>query len=122
MSCRRVQEAISARIDGEEPGLPLALVEAHVAGCADCRSFSTAAASLHRRTRVRSADAVPDLSAAILAAAVPPAPVPPTPMPAGSAREWPRYVLLVVALTQLLIALARPRPRRRGRHHRAPRP
>ena len=105
MSCRRVQEAISARIDGEEPGLPLELVEVHIAGCADCRSFSTAAAALHRRTRVRSADAVPDLSAAILAAAVPPAPVPRTPMPAGSAREWPRYVLLVVALTQLLIAL-----------------
>ena len=43
---------------------------------------------------------MPDLSDAILAAAVPP-----TPVSVGSAREWPRYVLLVVALTQLLIAL-----------------
>jgi predicted anti-sigma-YlaC factor YlaD len=100
MSCRPVQEAISARIDGEEPGLPLAQVEAHVAGCADCRAFAAAATSLHRRVRVRPAEAVPDLSASILAAS---APARPRAVPA--VREWPRYVLLVVALTQLLIAL-----------------
>ena len=103
MSCRPVQEAISARIDGEEPGLSLAQVEAHLAGCPDCRSFATAATSLHRRVRVRPADAVPDLSEAILAAAAPATAPPPVQGP--PAREWPRYVLLVVAVTQLLVAL-----------------
>jgi predicted anti-sigma-YlaC factor YlaD len=100
MSCRRIQEAISARIDGEAPGLPLEHIDAHVARCPTCRAFAASATALHRQGRVRSADAVPDLSDAILAAAGPLRPV-----PAARSREWPRYVLLVIALTQLLIAL-----------------
>ena len=102
MSCRRVQEAISARIDGEEPGLPLEQVEAHVAGCPDCRAFvdrGHLAPPAHvrvplgrRRTRSQRGD--PRRRGAARPGA-----------DAGSAREWPRYVLLVVALTQLLIAL-----------------
>jgi hypothetical protein len=54
--------------------------------------------------RVQPAEAVPDLAEVIVrAAATGPTPVPVHAAPA--AREWPRYVLLVVALTQLLVAL-----------------
>jgi predicted anti-sigma-YlaC factor YlaD len=100
MSCRRVQEAISARIDGEDPGLPVARVDAHLATCPACRAFAASATAVHRRVRVQPAEPVPDLAEAILRAATPPV-APATPV----APEWPRYVLLVVALTQLLIAI-----------------
>jgi predicted anti-sigma-YlaC factor YlaD len=98
MSCRRVQEAISARIDGEDPGFSAERIDAHVASCPTCRAFAASAAALHRQVRVQPAEPVPDLADAILLAAqgLPRAP---------SAPEWPRYVLLVVAFTQLLIAL-----------------
>jgi predicted anti-sigma-YlaC factor YlaD len=45
MRCIRFREAISARIDGEDPGLPTEDIDAHVAQCADCRSWAGAAAS-----------------------------------------------------------------------------
>jgi predicted anti-sigma-YlaC factor YlaD len=100
MSCRRVQEAISARIDGEDPGLGPERIDAHLASCPACRAFAASAAAVHRQVRVQPAEPIPDLAEAILRAATPPAaPVAPV------APEWPRYVLLVVALTQLLIAI-----------------
>jgi predicted anti-sigma-YlaC factor YlaD len=55
-------------------------------------------ATQHRELRVRAAEPVPDLTASILAA-VPPA-LRPHPV-----REWVRYALLAIALTQLVIAL-----------------
>ncbi|MBV9921216.1 MAG: zf-HC2 domain-containing protein [Pseudonocardia sp.] len=100
MACRRVQEAISARIDGEDPGLTAAQVDAHLASCPACRAFAMSAATVHRKVRVQPAETVPDLADAILRVATPP-----TPAPVPAAPEWPRYVLLVVALTQLLIAV-----------------
>src|SRR4051794_31382411 len=100
MSCRRVQEAISARIDGEDPGLGPERIDAHLASWPACRAFAAPAAPAPGRGRVRPAEPIPDLAEAILRAATPPAaPVAPV------APEWPRYVLLVVALTQLLIAI-----------------
>jgi predicted anti-sigma-YlaC factor YlaD len=47
-SCERWREAIGALLDGEEPGIEPALVDAHVAACANCRSFRAAAADLAR--------------------------------------------------------------------------
>jgi hypothetical protein len=49
---------------------------------------------------VRPAEVVPDLSVSILAASAPA-----RPQPVAATREWPRYLLLVLALTQLHIAL-----------------
>ena len=43
MTCMQIHQAISARLDGEDPGLDESTVYAHLAGCADCRAFS------HRR-------------------------------------------------------------------------
>jgi predicted anti-sigma-YlaC factor YlaD len=62
MTCERWREAISARIDGEDPGIDPALVDAHLARCAVCRSFAESAAATRRRARVGVAPALPDLS------------------------------------------------------------
>lgn len=40
--CRRWRDAISARADGEDPGLDPRLVATHLARCADCRAFAAA--------------------------------------------------------------------------------
>jgi predicted anti-sigma-YlaC factor YlaD len=73
-------------------------VDDHLATCTACASWSVAVAAQHRELRVRPAEPVPDLTAAILAA------VPPARRP-HPVREWVRYALLAVALTQLVIAL-----------------
>ena len=39
MECDRAREAISARIDGEDPGVPGGALEAHLAGCDACRNW-----------------------------------------------------------------------------------
>src|SRR5437762_8193478 len=44
--CEDVQAALSARLDGEEPGLEDALVEAHVAGCVTCATWLAGAQKL----------------------------------------------------------------------------
>jgi predicted anti-sigma-YlaC factor YlaD len=93
MRCSEFQEAISARLDGEAAPIEPAALEAHVARCAACRAFAASADTLTRSVRVRPAEAVPNLTAMILASA---------PRPA---RVWPRYVLLWVGLTELVLAL-----------------
>jgi predicted anti-sigma-YlaC factor YlaD len=62
VDCTRWREAISARLDGEDPGVDPALVDAHVARCAGCRAFADAASDAHRSQRVGTAPDVPDLS------------------------------------------------------------
>ncbi len=107
MNCDQSREAISARLDGEEPGQPEAALDAHLAGCGDCQAFALGAGDLHRSLRVRAAEPVPDLSAAILQAvprgdgdaiAAPGSP----PRPAVA---WLRYGLTVVGLTMLVLAM-----------------
>lgn len=102
MDCSDIREALSARLDDEEPGVDVGRVEAHLSGCAACTSYAHDLGVLHRMTRVRAADAVPDLSAAILAT---------TPGRAAVARSrqaepigTARWALFVVALTQLTLA------------------
>src|SRR4051794_18376011 len=93
MRCSDFQEAISARLDGEAAAIEPADLDAHLARCAACRAFATGAERFGRSIRVRPAENVPDLTSTILANA----PV--------TARRWPRYVLLWVGLTQLVLAL-----------------
>jgi predicted anti-sigma-YlaC factor YlaD len=62
VSCARWQDAISARLDGEDPGLATELVDAHVARCPACQRFASAAARVRGRQRLGAAPAVPDLS------------------------------------------------------------
>jgi predicted anti-sigma-YlaC factor YlaD len=68
MNCMQIHQAISARVDGEDPGLDEATVYAHLAGCADCRAFSHHAESLHRSIRLAPAPEIPDLTPRILSA------------------------------------------------------
>src|SRR4029450_6267094 len=44
--CERYREALSARLDGEDPGIAETLIDAHLVGCADCRSWVAAAKAL----------------------------------------------------------------------------
>lgn len=110
MECDTVREALSARLDGEPSGQADHLVEGHLAGCRACTAWSEELATLHRMVRVREAEAVPDLSAAIVAA-FGPSPADRRRAAGRSARpalgepvSGARWALFVVALTQLVLA------------------
>jgi predicted anti-sigma-YlaC factor YlaD len=59
--------ALSARLDGEDAGMPAATVDGHMAGCAGCRDWLAGAERLDRAARVPGA---PDLTANVLAAVI----------------------------------------------------
>jgi predicted anti-sigma-YlaC factor YlaD len=65
MTCERIQVALSARLDGEDPQLPTTALDEHVAGCAGCRAWLAGAQRVDRALRPP-AD-VPDLTAEVLA-------------------------------------------------------
>lgn len=67
-SCELVHEALSARLDDEEPPVERELVDAHLAACASCREFAASLTLLNRRLRVHLVEQAPDLVAPILAA------------------------------------------------------
>jgi len=109
--CGRYQAALSALADGEDLGMAEARLRIHVAGCADCQTWAVQAAAVTRRVRIRPAEAVPDLTAAIVAAlsaAGPPAasrasrhrPGLPVPSP-----NLLRGTLALIALAQVAVAL-----------------
>lgn len=93
MRCQDYQEAISAFVDGEPAPITAAVLDEHVTGCSACRAYAEQIEALDRTVRIRAAEPVPDLSRAILAAAP------------NRARIWPRYVLLWLGLTQLVLAV-----------------
>jgi predicted anti-sigma-YlaC factor YlaD len=96
--CRAVQEALSAGLDGEDPGLAPDVVASHVEACAGCRGWEQGAAEASRRLRVRPAPAAVDLAPAVLAALRSTDVGIPT-------RRWTRLALLVTALLQLAVCL-----------------
>ena len=69
MTCEIYREAISAEMDGEDPGLDQRLVDAHLRRCASCRAFAVDAADLKSALRFARVDA-PDLAAPIVARAL----------------------------------------------------
>jgi predicted anti-sigma-YlaC factor YlaD len=97
MTCETCRDALSARLDGEDPGTPEALVDRHLAGCAACRAWSAQLTSAAGALRVTPAEPVPDLTAPILAAAAARRRAA-TPGPA-------RVALLLVGLAQVVVAL-----------------
>jgi len=101
MTCMQIHQAISARLDGEDPGLDEATVYAHLAGCADCRAFAHDAEALHRGVRLAPAPAIPDLAPGILAAI-------------GAERSTDaqpdtnlalRWILVAIAVAQIAVAI-----------------
>ena len=61
MDCDRCRAAISAKLDGEDPGLPDATLESHLAECAGCRDFAAGSARVHWMIRVTPAQPVPEM-------------------------------------------------------------
>lgn len=90
------RDLASARLDGDASPAELVALDAHLAGCAHCRAYALRVDGLNRALRVRPAEPVPDLSATIVARAHPPTP---------GRGEWVRWALVVVAATQLALAL-----------------
>jgi predicted anti-sigma-YlaC factor YlaD len=66
-TCAQWQDAVSARLDGEDPGIPAGALDAHLATCARCRSFAARIDPLDRLVHASAHD-VPDRSADILSA------------------------------------------------------
>jgi predicted anti-sigma-YlaC factor YlaD len=102
MECDRAREAISARIDGEDPGLPGGALDAHLASCADCRDWQRRAHEVTRRARLGGPFLERDLTAQVLAATPP---VRAGRRLTGDARMAPRVGLIAVALAQLAITV-----------------
>jgi predicted anti-sigma-YlaC factor YlaD len=109
MRCEPCRDSLSALLDDEDPGHPIATLDAHLAECAGCRRFSLEIADVHRRVRVREAEPVPDLTQSILDAAPPPAATTaPSPRPVAARSVligWLRYGLVVIGLTMLTMAV-----------------
>lgn len=100
MSCTHIRHAISARLDGEDPGVEPAVIETHLDTCARCREFGASAASLHRSSRVSPAPAIPDLTPAILAAIGDDATA-----PEHDTQLALRWILAVLAFVQIGVAV-----------------
>jgi predicted anti-sigma-YlaC factor YlaD len=97
MDCDSAREAISARIDGESPGLPDDVLETHLAGCACCREWQQRAHAVTRRARLGGAFLDHDLAPRVLAAV-------PAAEPWWRTGTPRRAALLVLALAQLAVA------------------
>jgi predicted anti-sigma-YlaC factor YlaD len=102
MDCDRAREAISARIDGEDPGVPGDAIEAHLETCAACRGWQQRAHAMTRRARLGGPFLDHDLGAQVLAAIPPPSRKRGRAARAGLAR---RAGLAAVAVAQLAITI-----------------
>src|SRR5882757_9496942 len=65
MRCADCREALSARLDDEELPEERAEVDAHLAGCADCRRYAERAAHVTRLARTELVEPIPDLVATV---------------------------------------------------------
>jgi len=97
MDCDRAREAVSARIDGEDGGVPDVDLATHLSGCAGCRAWEQRAYVVTRRARLGGAFLDHDLSGRVLAV---------VPLPARRARTvTQRAGLAAIAALQLSITV-----------------
>jgi predicted anti-sigma-YlaC factor YlaD len=98
MQCDRLREAVSARIDGEDPGLPDGALDAHLGVCAGCRAWQQRAHAVTRRARLGGLLLDHDLTPKVLAAA-----------PASATRRGRRFIQqagpAAIAALQLAVAI-----------------
>ncbi|MGH9104991.1 MAG: redoxin domain-containing protein [Acidimicrobiales bacterium] len=66
MDCSSAREAISALLDQEPPGVPLASLEGHLASCGACRSWQQRAHEMMPRVRLQAAQVSPPVPARLL--------------------------------------------------------
>ena len=71
IECVTIREALSARADGEATSDDVALADAHLAECAECRQFAADMERIDRMIRIRPAEPVPSLVASVTARARP---------------------------------------------------
>jgi len=71
IECVATREALSARADGEATHDEIDRADAHLAGCAECRQFASDVERVDRMVRIRPAEPVPSLVAAVTARARP---------------------------------------------------
>jgi predicted anti-sigma-YlaC factor YlaD len=101
----QIRHAISARLDGEDPGLDEATVYGHLATCAGCRAFAHDTEELHRVVRLAPAPEIPDLTPGIMAAI---GAETSTEAPATEDSETQhalRWILVAIAIAQIAIAI-----------------
>lgn len=99
MNCRAAREALSAVLDGEDPGADPAAVRSHVAGCADCARWYERADQLGRQLRIAPApEPGPDVTEAVLAQIELPR--------VGRWHRPLRVALIAAAVAQLAVGLA----------------
>lgn len=96
--CTETRVALSALIDGEDPGVPADQARAHLAGCPSCQAWRESAEDVTRAVRVQSVQ-VPDLTERVLAAVAADRPTP------DGRRQVLRLALAGSALAQLLLGL-----------------
>ncbi|MGD9798758.1 MAG: zf-HC2 domain-containing protein [Acidimicrobiia bacterium] len=66
--CALWRDAVSARADGEDPGIDARLLDAHLDRCVACRRYRDTVEALRRPMRVVPAPAVPDLAGPVVRA------------------------------------------------------
>ena len=102
--CEASREVLSARADGEASSDEITAVDAHLAECAPCRRFEVDMARVDRMVRVRPAEPVPNLVAAVTTRARP------ARLGRGGwlrpALAWVAVVMLVQSLPALLFGEA----------------
>ena len=99
MQCTPYREALSARLDGESPGLPAGELDAHLDACPGCASWARQAELVTRRARLASAPDVPDLTASVLAAL-------PRERPGAAAAARTRLATAALRLALLAVGVA----------------
>jgi len=97
MDCDSAREAISAQIDGEDPGPTVSVLAAHLTGCAACREWQGRAHAVTRRARLGGSFLTRDLTPRVLAAS-------PAEPSWRRLRLAQRGALIALALAQLAIA------------------
>ncbi|MFF5987713.1 zf-HC2 domain-containing protein [Prauserella flavalba] len=93
MDCATAREAISATLDGEDPGVEPAELDEHAGRCPDCAAWRERAAEVTRLARLAPAVEVPDVTERALAGFRP-----------SRRAQWRgglRWALAVTALCQL---------------------
>jgi predicted anti-sigma-YlaC factor YlaD len=101
----QIRQAISARLDGEDPGLDEAVVYGHLAQCSGCQEFAHDAESLHRAVRLSPAPPMPDLTAQILGAIGHDTTTHEGAATDADTQHVLRWVLVAIAIAQIAIAL-----------------
>lgn len=98
MDCATAREAISATLDGEDPGVGPGELDAHVDLCGACAAWRDDAAAVTRLARLASAGEAPDVTAEVVARYTPPVRAEPL--------DWPRWALVFAAISQFSIVVS----------------